>query len=280
VFDESKRTSGPLEYGPNQLAAFLAQFGMFFWGCAVVLKRYKVKIAFYVLTALTMVTTLYAFSRAAYIAVLVAVAVLALVKDRKLLVVLVLFLFTWQAFVPAAVTERMSMTRDESGQLDQSAQERIDLWAQSKDLFLSSPIVGQGFATFQYGEHAANLKDTHNYFVKVLVETGIVGGIFFLVLLIQMLALCWRVFRKTRHPDSDPLYHALGLGALLMTVSCIVANLFGDRWTYIEINGLLWVLMAVVLRVDALVEATPIDQGERNFDLLTSSSAGKRLVNV
>ena len=256
VFDESKRTSGPIAYGPNQLAAFRAQFGMFFWGCAVVLKRFRAKVILYGLTALTMITTLYAFSRAAYIALLVATAVLALIKDRKLLVALVVFLFVWKAVVPTAVSERINMTHNSSGQLEDSAQERVDLWEQSKEMFLHSPVVGIGFGAFMYGEHTANLKDTHNYYVKVLVEMGLIGFFFFGVLVSQMVALGYRVFRKGK--GQDPLYQAVGLGYVLAMVSCLVANGFGDRWTYIEINGLLWVVTAGVLRADALMTSPEI----------------------
>jgi putative inorganic carbon (HCO3(-)) transporter len=243
VFDENKRTSGPLEYGPNQLAAFLAQFGLFFWALAASLKRYKVKLVLYALTGLTMVTMLYAFSRAGYVATLVGILVLGLLKDRKLLIVLGVFLFTWQTLVPTAVSERITMTQ-EGGQLDASAQERIDLWEQSRKIFYRSPIVGAGFGTFQFGEHTDSLKDTHNYFVKVLTETGVVGFIFFMVLLFQMLGAGWSLFRKAQ----DPLFKALGLGYLVAVTGCILANCFGDRWTYVEINGLLWVLTGAVLR--------------------------------
>ena len=55
----------------------------------------------------------------------------------------------------------------------------------------SSPIVGNGFATFQYGEHVDNLKDTHNWYVKVMVETGIIGLIIAFFLLQQMLAVSY-----------------------------------------------------------------------------------------
>ena len=265
VYDESKRTSGPIAFGPNQLAAFLAQFGMFFWGCAATLKRFRVKALFYSLVGLTMVTTLYTFSRAAYIAVMASVLVLALLKNRKLLVLLAVFLVVWKAVLPTAVTERVNMTESSDGQLEASAQERVDLWEQSKDLFVHSPIVGIGFGAFVYGEHAAHLKDTHNYFVKVLVEMGLIGFLFFSILVVQMTAAGYRVFRKGK--GQDPLMEALGLGFVLAMVSCLVANLFGDRWTYLEINGLLWVLMGSVLRADTLL-ASP---AKRPNPLLTSS---------
>ncbi len=261
VFDENKRTSGPIEYGPNQLAAFLAQFCVFFWAFARIIKRPKAKLILYSLVGLTLMTTIYAFSRAAYIAVLVSVAVFALVKDRKLIILLGIFLCTWQALVPAAMTERISMTKDSSGQLDESAQERVDLWKQSQEIFLSSPVVGAGFGTFQFGAHRANLKDTHNYFVKVLVETGVIGFLFFSLILFQMTMAGFRLFRSAK----DPLYEALGLGFFLAMVSCIVANCFGDRWTYVEINGLLWILAGAVLRAQRLTNGSTISQMSRAY---------------
>jgi putative inorganic carbon (hco3(-)) transporter len=248
VFDENKRTAGPLEYGPNQLAAFLAQFSMFFWVCARMIPRFKAKIVLYALTGLTLLTTLYAFSRAAYIAVLVGAAVFVLVKERKLLPVLALFMITWQAVVPAAVTERVQMTQT-GGKLDESAQERVDLWQQSEDIFLQDPIFGAGFASFEYGEHRASLKDTHNYFVKVLTETGLVGFLLFAGLVVLMMKSSWQLYRRT----TDPLYAGLGLGLFIATITSMVANAFGDRWTYLEINGLLWILMGAMVRARAMV---------------------------
>jgi putative inorganic carbon (HCO3(-)) transporter len=255
-FDESKRVTGPLAYGSNQLAAFLAQFAMFFWGFAVFTKRFKYKLVLYPLVGMTVLTAMYTFSRASYIALIFSVFVLGLLKDRKLLVILGVFLLTWQTIVPTAVTERVSMTKDQNGQLEASAQERVDLWQQSQEMFLSSPVVGTGFATFQFGTHTDNLKDTHNWFVKVLVETGIIGGIFVLFMLANMLISGFRLFRKAE----DPMYRGLGLGYFIACCSCIVANFFGDRWTYVEINGLLWILTGAVLRANALVAASTVSE--------------------
>jgi putative inorganic carbon (hco3(-)) transporter len=248
TFDENKRDSGPLAIGSNQTAAFLAQFAMFFWGFLQFVKTRKFKILGYGLVAITLFATMYCFSRGGYAAVLFSVLVLGLLKDRKLLLVLGVFLLTWQAVVPAPVRERVTMTTNSNGQLEASAQERVSLWEDAEQSMLHSPIVGQGFATFQYGQHVDNLKDTHNWYVKVLVETGIIGFILALWMLQQMLATSYRLFRTT----SDPIYQGLGLGLFLATCSCIVANMFGDRWTLLEITGLLWVLMGAATRASEL----------------------------
>jgi len=251
TFDEEKRGGGPLAYGSNQTAAFLAQFAMFFWGFAQFVKQKKIKLFGYLLVAATLFATMYTFSRGGYLAVLCSVFVLGLLKDRKLLLILGVFLLTWQMVVPAPVRERVTMTKDSNGQLEASAQERVELWQNAEKSILHSPIVGTGFATFQLGEHVGDLKDTHNWYVKVLVETGIIGLIIAFILLQQLLVMSYRLFKRA----SDPLYQGLGLGLLLATCSCIVANFFGDRWTYLEITGLLWVLAGAAIRATYLMES-------------------------
>lgn len=255
-FDENKRDPGPLEWGSNQLAAFLAQFAMFFWGFGRMMKRRKVKLICYALTGLTVLTTMYTFSRASYLALLVSVALLAFLKDRKLLLLLPVFLVTWRVVVPTAVTQRVDMTKSADGQLEASAQERVILWENAKQSFYRNPLLGNGFGTFQLGEHVDDLKDTHNWYVKVLVETGVLGGIIAFVLLIEMVTNAVRLFRRA----NDPLYQGLGLGCLLAVCSCFVANCFGDRWTYLEINGLLWILIAATARANELSLAQPVIQ--------------------
>jgi len=206
----------------------------------------------------------------------VSVLVLGLLKDRKLLLVLAVFLLTWQTIVPPAVTQRVNMTEDSNGALEASAQERVDLWQQSRDMFLRNPIVGTGFATFQFGEHADNLKDTHNWYVKVLVETGIIGGVFAGLLLLQMFSSGYKLFRKA----SDPIFRGLGLGFLLAVMSCAIANLFGDRWTYLEINGLLWVLAAAVARAQQIHNSSPAGPPEGTKFPASLGFVGRQQLNA
>jgi O-antigen ligase len=191
---------------------------------------------------------MYTFSRGAYLAVVFSVLVLGLLKDRKLLIVLGVFLLTWQTVVPNAVRERVTMTKNENGTLESSAQERVDLWEESWNSIKHSPIVGTGYATFSFAKHIHDLDDTHNWYVLVMVEQGIIGLILSLILFLQLFAISFRLFRKAQ----DPLYRGLGLGLFLAMCSSLVANFFGDRWTYLEISGLLFVLFGAATRATLL----------------------------
>jgi putative inorganic carbon (HCO3(-)) transporter len=251
-FDESKRSAGPMGFaGPNGLAAFLAQFAMFFWGFVQFLKKGKYKFFCYGLIAITLFATMYTFSRASYIAVLITTVILGILKDRKLVLLMLAFVLTWQTVVPVAVTERINMTENSNGQLELSAGSRVTLWEEAESSFLSNPVLGTGFATYQYGTHAYYLQDTHNWYVKVIVETGLVGMALVVLLLQQALSMAFGLFRR----GTDPLYRGLGLGLFLAMIACIILNFFGDRWNFPEIIGLLWVLAAAGIRardLDAL----------------------------
>ncbi len=265
-FDESKRDGGPLGFaGSNGLAAFHAQFALFLWSFAQFMKRKKVKLLLYGLVAATIMATMYDFSRAGYISVVAGMIVLGIMKDRKLIPIAIVFLCVWQAVVPTAVSERVNMTKDSNGQLESSAQERVELWTAAKETIESSPIFGVGYGTFQLTAHVDNLRDTHNWYVKVMLETGAIGMVMALTLLAQMFMLGFYLFRRGR----DPLYRGLGLGLFLLMTCSLILNCFGDRWTYLEIHGLTWVLFGAATRAKQLVQAEAIPEEQQSTEMVS-----------
>jgi hypothetical protein len=267
VFDESKRDRGPLAWGPNLSAAYLVQFAMFTWGVEQFVKGKIYKIIGLAAIATSFFALLYTFSRGGYLAALVGILVLGILKDRKLLIIFGVFLLTWQTVVPTAVHQRIDMTKNSTGELDASAQQRVELWKESWESIKQSPVFGKGYGTFRYGQHAANLFDTHNLFVKVWVETGIVGLAMVLILLQQMFSLGYRLFRRA----NDSLYRGLGLGLLLATCCSIVANFFGDRWNFIELSGPMWVLVGAAVRAIDLKALEPLEPETQVTPVQTSS---------
>jgi O-antigen ligase len=159
------------------------------------------------------------------------------------------------------------MTKNSTGELDVSAQQRVELWKESWQSIKESPIVGKGYATFRYGQHAANLFDTHNFFVKMWVETGIIGLTMVFFLLQQVLSMGYRLFRR----GNDPLYRGLGLGLVLATCCSVVANFFGDRWNLIEISGPMWVLVGAAVSAIALKALEPLEAETQVMPVQTRS---------
>jgi putative inorganic carbon (HCO3(-)) transporter len=245
-YSDDLRDAGAMGYaGVNGLAAFEAQFAVLALALAAYEKRRLFRWGYAALAAASVLCLMYSLSRGGYAAVLVGLVFLGLVKMRKLLVLMLLFGLVWTAVVPNAVRERVTMTWDtKDGGLDHSSETRVTLWEDAMQVFNSSPLIGTGFNTYAYMGRVGDYKDTHNYFIKVLVETGVLGLLLFLTLVFRLLwtglVLHWRA--------SDPLARALGLGLAGWLVCAIVANLFGDRWSFLQVNGYMWVLAGLAAR--------------------------------
>ncbi len=93
-------------------------------------------------------------------------------------------------------------------------------------------------------------EDTHNYYLKVLVETGAVGLLMFLWILGKSFRQGFRLYRSS----DEAFLMSLGLGFAAMLVCAMVANLFGDRWTYLQVNGFLWILLGCTMRAQQILE--------------------------
>jgi putative inorganic carbon (hco3(-)) transporter len=245
-FSDDLRDEGGMGYaGVNGLAAFEAGATMFLIVLSTFEKKKLVKLAYLGLAWFSLVCLMYSLSRGGYAALLLCCLFLGIVKERKLLVILAIFAFTWTSVVPEAVKDRVMMTYDpNSGTLEHSAATRVNLWDEAMHVFDSNPLVGVGFYTYAYSQHLNDYKDSHNIYVKVLVETGVVGLLVFLWLLGKTARAGYRLFRSSE----DPLFRAIGLSLACWVVCAAVSNFFGDRWTYLQVNGYMWVLGGLVAR--------------------------------
>lgn len=254
-FSWDLRDEGAMGYaGVNGLGAFEAQITIMLLALAAFERKRLLQLAYLALAVFSAICLMYSLSRGGYVALLVGWLFLGLVKERKLLVLLALFVSMWTSVVPPAVQQRVMMTYDPTtGQLDHSAETRVNLWEEAMQVFDSNPLIGLGFDTYAYTKHLNNYKDTHNIYVKVLVETGVLGLFIFLWLLAKTFLTGFRLFRSAK----DPFVASLGLCLACWVVCSFVANCFGDRWTYLQVNGYMWVLAGLVSRA-LILEQNPV----------------------
>lgn len=226
--------------GANEVAAFYATYTFILCGIFLLVKSKKIRIIMGILILQNLYCNLFLFSRGAYLAMLAGFLLIGILRNRIIIIPIILLLFFWQAVLPQRVIERIEFTEHE-GQLDESAQKRLVLWQESVESFKQSPLIGIGFNVFS---HLGLKRDTHNLYLRTLAEQGIVGLVFLLSIMLLAFKRGLRLYRKT----NDTFLKGLGLGFAACVVAVMVGNFFGDRWTPLPLAAYFWVFLGMVER--------------------------------
>jgi putative inorganic carbon (HCO3(-)) transporter len=252
-YSHDLRISGTfMDLGANEMGAFSAMMALISLACMVScwgLKKWRYAfMAFFIFSA---VCLLYSYSRGGYVAFLLGVIVIfAKFKNRnKIIVPLLLAVIFGLANLPKSVSERFSTIDAEEGDRDASAQSRFVFWAIAFDKFLERPVFGFGYHTAQDKRINPHEMDTHNYYVKMLVERGLVGFITFLALL----RIIWNLAKRNLNwSENDPIQYGLILGLLGAILALAMGNMFGDRFSHYPISTCLWVFIGLVSIIESM----------------------------
>lgn len=232
--------------GPNEVAAFYNQITIILLGVYFFMKKGWPKLILLGLILINLYCILFLFSRGAYLGLAVGLFIMFCFKNRKFLIPFFLILAFWQVVLPEKAIQRIQSTHSETGNLDESSERRINIWKQSLNLFYSSPIFGIGYGVFRYLNF--DLGDTHNIYVKLLAEQGIVGLLIFFIVVFCFMKEGFGLYQK----GEDGFSKGLGLGLFVCMFVLLINNMFGDRWSYFELSGYLWVFAGLAARLKAI----------------------------
>ena len=260
AFSYDKRSEGPfwvVGLGANHLGAFVAEYGALLLGLFLCDDNKKRRWLYLATVLFSIHPLFFSYSRGAYIAAVAALVFFGIVKSRKLLALAAVLFISWQTILPVTVAERIAMTESPGGRLEASAAHRIELWEDAKAMFQENPVFGVGFGGFGLSVPPdETLTDTHNFYMKMLSEQGLIGIALFVMLLLRAFRSGWQLYRMA----PTPFYKGLGLGFLGCIVACSVANIFGDRWSYFVLGGYLFVFWGLVDRAILISKTTAENQ--------------------
>ncbi len=255
-FHWDKRVGGPFEamgLGANHFGAFIAAyasmlFGMFFNDN----NKYR-KILYLSAFLFSLHPLFFSYSRGAYLAVSMVLLFISLVKKRTLFVVLICVGIFWKTLLPESVVDRITMTQTEEGTLENSSAGRLELWNRALFLFKQNPVIGSGYNSFTISMASSHnkiisanieLTDSHNFYVKILCEQGIIGFGILLMVFSKAFFSGFRLYKNAKTPFNS----GLGFGFMCCMIALIVVNIFGDRFSYIVSNAYFWAFWGLVDR--------------------------------
>jgi O-antigen ligase len=250
TFSQTTRAAGPFQLAglnPNHFGAFLANYGV----AALALFLGDVgwrRIVYLGVSAGGIYPLFYTYSRGAYLAATLAVFIMGLLKSRIIIVFVIALLIFWKEILPESVVERILMTEGSGGQLEASAADRLLLWQLARNLFADNPLFGIGFNGFVFASSNLSLHNVHNFYLQSAAEQGIIGigtiGAIMLRSVGSGLSLFWR--------GSSAYSKSLGLAFLACSVSVIVGNIFGDRFSQLYLGAYYFIMMGLTDRMSLL----------------------------
>lgn len=173
--------------------------------------RHKwLKRAGYAAAMLTIVATIFTYSRGAFIGLAAVMPFIFLKTKRKALLLLIIIPLAWvgPGLLPDKLIHRA--TTIETYKQDNSAMQRIQAWGVAWNVALSRPLVGAGFRLedapdSQWLRYAMFLGDwknraraAHSIYFQMLGEQGFTGLILFLLLLVFTFHTLSRVKRASK----------------------------------------------------------------------------------
>lgn len=249
-YSHDLRISGTFsELGANEFGAWCVTAMLVCLAFTVVLRagwRWRALFALATFGAGTGVVLSY--SRTAYVASLLGIAVVVLLRrgGLKLLAPALVALMLLPSVLPPSVMERFGSIEIEEGQRDESTEHRFEFWQVAREQFAQRPVLGSGFHTFHHHQINPFGTDTHNFFLRELTEKGVVGAL-------VLLGLFWsmgRLANATRKVSAEGSWaQALALGMCGAFVALICSNSFGDRFTHYPMIAHFWLYLGLLLRL-------------------------------
>ena len=251
-----ERISAPFEGArgePNTFGGYLVLMGAVAVALLDYLKDIRVRLGLAVLLVVLLISLLYTQSRASYLATIPAYLAFSLLSRRRFYLIagLIITLALGPLIIPRVAKERIAFTfkqPETKGQiqfgnvrLDTSASARIIGYKQSLSDWRKKPILGYGVI----GHHFMDAQ-----YPRILVETGIIGLLAFLWLMLSL----FRVGIVNWRDSHDDLLRGLSVGLLAGLVGLLVHAIGANTFIIVRIMEPFWCLTGIIVALSMLDE--------------------------
>lgn len=244
---------------PNVLAKYLVFLIPFCCALFFATKKVEAKLSYLMLAAVLGLSLAFTFSRSGWVGLFVGLLVFSLLKDKRILILILIALLAGATLLPDAFLQRVSTI---GNPLDSSNVYRLTVWQESIGIIKDFPLtgVGLGHQSFMriYPRYMLDRGKapfhTHNSYLQVLVETGIIGLLVFLWLLASYFKIGLKAIASCR----DQQLKYLIMASLSATAGILILGL-GDVIIYLpKITMLFWLNIALIFLILKLDEDAPV----------------------
>lgn len=253
LFEDIKARVGSTFENPNVLGEYLVLIIpmaiAMLWGQKGLIS----KLGTMGLTAIMLGCLVYTYSRGAYVGLMLALALFAVLRDRRFVILGIIGLLMLPFVLPASVINRFASIGNLN---DTSSFYRISVWLGSlrlaRDYWLSG--IGLGLEPFKlvypkYSLNAAYAHHSHNIYIQLLIETGISGLLMFLAIIVVYYKTMLTGFYKTKDRFTSTFMIAIASGMAGYLAQGMVENI----WYNNRVLLTFWVMLAFGMIAKALI---------------------------
>ncbi len=253
LFEDIKARVGSTFENPNVFGEYLVLVVpvaiAMLWGQ----KGWITKLLTLGLTAIMLVCLVYTYSRGAYVGLMLALALFAVLRDRRFVILGVIGLLMLPFVLPPSVINRFTSIGNLS---DTSSSYRISVWLGSlkvvQDYWPSG--IGLGLEPFKlvypkYSLNAAYAHHSHNIYIQLLIETGITGFAVFISMMVVYYKSMLSGFYRTKDKFISTFMIAIASGMAGYLAQGMVENL----WYNNKVLLTFWVMLAFGMIAKSLI---------------------------
>ena len=263
---QGHRPSAPFEGPegePNTLGGYLVLMLSIVFGLLLGLKNRKPKKYLAVLVFFIVVALAATLSRSSWVALgPMALALLYFSEKKKTILTVMLFIvIAGPLILPPTVRERALYTftqAREEGQIqvgntriDTSTSARLTSWKVilTKD-FIKQPLLGYGVTGYPFVDAQ---------YPRVLAETGLIGLVFFIMLLYAIYQNAYLTFRQTK----NDFFRGLSLGYLAGFFAMLAHGIGANTFIIVRIMEPFWFLTAMIIMIPTIETQSQVDSTAR-----------------
>ncbi len=218
-----------------------------------------IKWSLHAMAALTIVSTIFTYSRGAYLGLVVILPLIFLQAKRKVIAACILIPAALLAPIVLPDTVFQRADKIENYQQDGSANQRLQSWTVAWNLAKEAPLTGAGFE-FEYSPDEArwlrygseeytwalqHSSSAHSIYFQMLGQHGFVALLFFLILLFGTL-LSLNQIKKQAMTNADSTWVAayasslqVGLIGYMVSGAFLSSAYFDLAWLYFALTAIL-----------------------------------------
>jgi len=242
------------------------------------LKQYsfKQRIAAFIVLSVLFIALIFSYTRAAWLSLFVAtivfVVIVLKIKFRTFILLsvgtVVLLLLFWTQIYMKLEKNRQDTSSNFSEQLqsitnvstDASNLERLNRWDCAVRMFKEKPVFGWGPGTYMFkyapfqlsyertiiSTNSGDLGNAHSEYLGPLSESGILGTLTFLAVVIASIYYAMRVYRKTKDKNVKIIVLSVTIGLITYYTHGILNNFLDTD----KLSALFWGYTAIIVALD------------------------------